>query len=47
MNYCGDWRYVSGPWGDGFAPFDAYLTSALDEKAPGWREVSRHTEVNI
>jgi len=39
MNYCGDWRYVSGPWGDGFAPFDSYLTPALDEKAPGWREL--------
>mmetsp|Transcript_29869 Transcript_29869/g.79812 ORF Transcript_29869/g.79812 Transcript_29869/m.79812 type:complete len:341 (-) Transcript_29869:199-1221(-) len=39
MNYCADWRYVSGPWGDGFAPFADYLTPALDEKAPGWREL--------
>ena len=30
MNYQADWRYVSGAWGDGFAPFDTSLSPHLD-----------------
>jgi hypothetical protein len=30
MNYSGDWRYVSGDWGDGWQPYEEELGPTLD-----------------
>ena len=38
MNYEGDFRYVSGAWGDGFKPFEDYIGAALDRYDATWRE---------
>jgi len=39
MNYEGDFRYVSGEWGDGFEPFERLVgRGVLDaDLGPGWR----------
>jgi hypothetical protein len=36
MNYSGDWRYVSGEWGDGWKPYEEELGPTLDGKKKLW-----------
>jgi len=38
MNYRGDFRYVYGPWGDGFKAFEDAIGPTLDANVSGWRE---------